>query len=133
MKTEKNQTNNNEKDYLDVDELFTIASRLKKWKDEKNGTKRILEKNPSSIIRERYDNAKIEYNKALQDFHYFIEKYIYLYPDSVSPIIFTEDGTCKVISKDNHITEIQKDRLLAIIQKEIDKELNTYFKVKEED
>lgn len=133
MKTEKNQTNNNEKDYLDVDELFTIAARLKKWKDEKNGTKRILEKNPSSSIRERCYSAKIEYNKALQDFHYFIEKYIYLYPDSVSPIIFTEDGACKMVGVDNNISEINKERLSKIIESQIENVIKEYFKVKEED
>lgn len=83
--------NNNEENILDVDELYKIASRLKKSKDERVSLKAILKKNPGPSIRDRYEKEKIEYLKALNDFDDFVNNYVKINPDDVNQIIFDKD------------------------------------------
>ena len=88
-------------------------------------------KNPRPCKRCGHHSVKddeLEYDKALNDFNHLVEKYIYLTPNSISPVIFTEDRTCKVINTNNKVSEIQKERLLQIIQEKINEELDKYFK-----
>ena len=59
-----------------INELYDISKRLKESYDEKINAKAILSKNPSSSIRERERIAKEEYIKALNDYEYFMKKYV---------------------------------------------------------
>jgi len=71
---EKN--NNDEPLEFNTNDLYNIASRLKLFKEERIECKAILQKNPSRNIRERYNKAKEEYGRALNDFSYFVNNFI---------------------------------------------------------
>ena len=62
-----NQMNNNEY-YFDVDKLYKIAEKL--------NTEAVIKKMPSNIMQERYNEAKLNYIKALTDFDFFVKNYI---------------------------------------------------------
>jgi len=124
-----NQKNNNEeRENLNVDELYDIAKRLKDNKLEKQSTAAVLRKNPNMTMRQRYDIAKAEYQRALTDFNYFVEKYVYLYPSTINKVKVNEDGSISKMESDNVISEISKQRLLKIIQEETEKVLSQYLK-----
>ena len=124
-----NQKNNNEeRENLNVDELYDIVKRLKDNKLEKQSTAAVLRKNPNMTMRQRYDIAKAEYQRALTDFNYFVEKYVYLYPSTINKVKVNEDGSISKMESDNVISEISKQRLLKIIQDETEKVLSQYLK-----
>lgn len=93
------KNNNNEENILDVDELYKITSRLKEAKSNKVNSKSILAKNPSSTINQRYINAKKEYEKALNDFNFFVNNYIKVNFDGINQIIFDKDATDETVIK----------------------------------
>lgn len=93
-----NQMNNNDEKFLDVDELYNIAKRLKDSKMERVGLKAILKKNPGPTIRERYAKAKLDYIEALTDFDVFITKYIKTNPlISENPLVLTSEEVSDII------------------------------------
>ena len=91
----------------EINALYDISKRLKESFDERVSVKKILAKNPSSGMYQREENAKQEYQKALQDFNYWLENFVVL--------------------KENKINEISKDRLVKYIQKETLRVINEYF------
>lgn len=66
-----NQMNSEE-----INKLYDIAKRLKESYDNEMSAKAIISKNPSSSMRQRESTAKEEYNKALNDFNYFVANYV---------------------------------------------------------
>ena len=58
-----------------INELYDIACRLKRSRDERAATKAILAKNPSSAMHQRAAEAKEEYSKALSDLDVFVAEY----------------------------------------------------------
>jgi len=67
---------NSELNELNVDELYSIASKLKVSKDAMESYEGLLKKNPSHSTRERYSEMLNEYNKALNDYKYFVEHFV---------------------------------------------------------
>lgn len=59
-----------------INELYDIACRLKRSRDERAATKAILAKNPSSAMHQRAAEAKEEYSKALSDLDVFVAEYV---------------------------------------------------------
>ena len=92
----------------EVNTLYEIAKRLKENLDERINTKKILAKNPSAAMYQREADAKERYQKALQDYNYWLENFV-AYKD------------------ENKINKIQRERLLKYIQTETTKIINDYF------
>lgn len=103
-----NQMNNNE-NILDVDKLYSIAKRLKDFKDERVRTSLVIKKNPNSTMRARYADAKSEYLNALLEFDSFVKEYVR---------INFEDG----------IQKINEENLKSFIQNKLNEALDEYFK-----
>ena len=104
-----NQMNNNKEYFFDVNKLYDIASRLKNTDTERRGVKAVISKNPSRSMNERYDIATKEYQKALDDFGYFVDEYI-------------------IFERKEEISQVQLNKIINQINIDIDKVFEEYKK-----
>ena len=67
-----NQKNNK----IDVDKLFDIVAHMKSSHDNLMMYEKLLENNPSHGARQMKEEYAEQYERALNDFNYFVENFV---------------------------------------------------------